>query len=105
MTPTRKSESMLVTHHPARFDYATRSYDLKRIKYGEGARVLTAKMAKLIYVPEQRVDSAEWWCVISDEGFFEELMGPDDLVCIRRFDTELERFLWVESAYPGLRQD
>ncbi len=59
--------------------------------YGEGARVLTGKIGKS-------------WCVITDEGFFEDLMGPDDLICIRRFETELERFLWIETAYPGLRQ-
>ncbi len=82
---------MLVTHHPARFDYATPTQNLKRIKYGEGVCVLTGKID-------------EWWCVITDEGFFEDLMGPDDLICIRRFETELERFLWIETAYPGLRQ-
>lgn len=69
---------MRVTHHPSRFDYATDTQDLKRIKYREGARVLTGK-------------KDEWRCVITDEGYFEDLIGPDDLVCIRRFDTELER--------------
>ncbi len=57
---------------------------------GEGAHVLTGKID-------------EWWCVITDEGFFEDLMGPDDLVCVRRFDTELERFVWLETAYPAAR--
>jgi hypothetical protein len=78
------------TLYPAGFDYQSAFTELRQVAAMEGGQVYFGR-------------AGDSWCAVTDESYWADFLGPDDLICVRLFMTQADLAEWPLPECAAVR--